>query len=165
MPDFSGYVSAEFSSVLDALVRLKHRTNTFLEWGSGLGVVAQMAARLGYDAYGIEAEPMLVDMARELANEFDNPAEFIAGSFVPDGFEWQPELGQESERTVLNLPDAYGELGYDLIDFDLVYAYPWPTEHELLKGIMRSHGGMHSRLLIYDAREGVVVYQANDWKR
>jgi SAM-dependent methyltransferase len=163
LPDFGGYVSAEFSAVLESLIRLKHRTNTFLEWGSGLGVVAQMAARLGYEAYGIEAEPLLVDLARELAAEFDNPVEFVSGSFVPDKFEWQPELGQESERTVLNLPDAYAELGFELRDFDLVYAYPWPTEHELLKGIMRHGGGLDSRLLIYDAREGVVAYSANDW--
>ncbi len=152
------------SAVLEALIRLQHRAITFLEWGSGLGVVTQMAARLGYHAYGIEAEPLLVELARDLASRFDNPAEFVTGSFVPDQFVWQPELGQESERTLLNLPDAYGDLGQELRDFDLVYGYPWPTEHELLKGIMRSCGGLHSRLLVYDAREGIVVYQASDWR-
>lgn len=164
-PEFGGYVSADFSAVLDALIRQQHQAATFLEWGSGLGVVAQMAARLGYEAYGIEAEPKLVDLARDLAEQFDNPAEFVSGSFVPDQFEWQPELGQESERTVLNLPDAYGELGQELSDFDLVYGYPWPTEHALLKGIMRSCGGLHSRLLIYDAREGIVIYEASEWNK
>ncbi len=164
-PEFGGYVSADYSAVLDALILQQPAADTFLEWGSGLGVVTQMAARLGYRAYGIEAEPLLVELARDLAGRFDNPAEFVAGSFVPDEFEFQPELGQESERTVLNLPDAYADLEQELSDFDLIYGYPWPTEHELLKGIMRSCGGLHSRLLIYDAREGIVVYQASDWNK
>lgn len=149
--------------MLDALILQHAPSSRFLEWGSGLGVVTQMASRLGYQAYGIEAEPQLVELARDLAGEFDSRAEFVTGSFVPDHFQWRPELGHEAERTLMDLPDAYGDLGMELDDFDLVYVYPWPSEHSLLKGIMQSCGGTHTRLLVYDAREGIMVYTHRDW--
>ena len=43
----------------------------FCEWGSGLGVVACMAAMLDFDSVGIEIEEELVDAARKLADDFD----------------------------------------------------------------------------------------------
>ena len=160
---FEAYVSADYTAVLDSLIRLQNRADTFLEWGSGLGVVTIMASRLGYEAYGIEMEQVLVDFSRELAAEFHCDAEFATGGFIPDGFLWQPELGQEAVRTSVDVADAYDDIGMDLQDFDLVYGYPWPTEHELFKGIMKSFGSPHSQLLIYDAREGIAVYGNDEW--
>src|SRR5205085_9980642 len=57
----------------------------FCEWGSGFGVVACLAAFLEFDASGIEIEGELVDAARQLADDFDLPVEFIHGSFIPKG--------------------------------------------------------------------------------
>ena len=160
---FGAYVSADYEAVLDGLIRLQPRANTFLEWGSGLGVVTIMAGLLGYDACGIEAELELVEYSRQLAEQFQSPVEFAAGGFIPDGFQWRPELGEEAVRTAIDLADAYDDLGRDLDEFDLVYGYPWPTEHELFKGIMRDCGGPHSSLLIYDAREGILIHDSSDW--
>ena len=42
-----------------------------------------VAAYVGFDAYGIEAEWELVEQARRLADDFDLSAEFVCGSFVP----------------------------------------------------------------------------------
>src|SRR5262249_24968675 len=57
----------------------------FCEWGSGLGVVACLAAMLGFEARGIEVEGELVDAARRLAGDFGLPVEFARGSFIPSG--------------------------------------------------------------------------------
>ena len=92
---FHGYVSADFAEVLRSLVELRSRSFTFVEWGSGLGVVTIMASRLGYDAYGIEAEGDLVDYSRELASVYGPDAQFVEGSFIPDEFDWDPGQGDE----------------------------------------------------------------------
>ena len=38
--------------------------DSFCEWGSGLGVVASMAAMLGFESYGIEIDEQLCRCAR-----------------------------------------------------------------------------------------------------
>src|SRR5205085_7055891 len=79
----------------------------FCEWGSGFGVVTCLAAMLDYDAVGIEVEGELVDAARRLADDFRLPAQFVHGSFVPQGsaadgaFAW----------LTTDAPDAHTELG------------------------------------------------------
>ncbi|NIO39185.1 MAG: hypothetical protein GTO41_02680, partial [Burkholderiales bacterium] len=60
---FGEYVSADYAQVCQSLIELRGQATTFLEWGSGLGVVAIMASRLGFEAYGIEAEAELVEHA------------------------------------------------------------------------------------------------------
>ena len=97
---YEGYVSADFAAIYQRLLRLRERAHTFLEWGSGLGVVAIMASRLGFDAYGIEVQPQLVHAARDLASRFDALPSFAVGSFIPDeddalcGVEWHVWLAQ-----------------------------------------------------------------------
>src|SRR5207248_1398205 len=59
----------------------------FCEWGSGVGVVACLAALLDFDACGIEVEAELVDAARRLADDFGLPVEFAHGSFIPAGYD------------------------------------------------------------------------------
>ena len=157
-PSFGAYVSADYAEVFDSLVNLKQTCQTFLEFGSGLGVATIMASRLGYDAYGIEVESELVDYARDFADRFAPQATFATGSFVPDDFVFDPSSGAESYCTSINDAPAYAELQLGLDDFDLVYAYPWPTEHQLYRGIVREFGSPHCQLLIYDAREGILLY-------
>ena len=65
--------------------------------------------------------------------------------------------GDEECRTMIDLEPAYPELDMELRDFDLVFAYPWPTEHTLYRRIMREFGGKHSLLLSYDARDGMAL--------
>ena len=59
-PAYALYVSADYMAIFEKLCELRGRVDTVLEWGSGLGVMTIMANRLGFDAYGIEAEPELV---------------------------------------------------------------------------------------------------------
>ncbi len=156
-PAFHGYVSADYRAVFDALVGLRGRATTILEWGSGLGVVTIMASRMGFDAYGIEAEMDLVDYSRDFAMQYAPQAKFAMGSFIPDAFDWNPANGDEVVRTVVDAPSGYDELDMQLRDFDLLYAYPWPDEHVLYHNIIRQFGRSDAILLSYDAREGIDV--------
>jgi len=134
---------------------------TFLEWGSGLGVVAIMASRIGFESVGIEAEPLLCDLSKDLIEEFESEAKIAQGSFIPDAFVWDPSQGDESEKTSIDAADAYGEIDLELSDFDVIYAYPWPTEHPLYHNILNEFGGPNVILLTYDAREGIGLVRLN----
>jgi hypothetical protein len=161
-PEFGGYVSADYEAVYDSLAQLQGRVFTFLEWGSGLGIATIMASRMGFEAYGIESEPVLVEYSENFARQYGPKSRFAEGSFVPDDFVWNPADGDEVNRTIIDAPSAYDELDMDLRDFDLVYAYPWPNEHSLFHSILREFGGPDALLLIYDAREGIELVRVHD---
>ncbi len=154
-PAFEGYVSADFSAIHQRLLDLRGRAHTFLEWGAGLGVVAIMASRLGYDAYGIEIRPELVLEARQLAERFSASVQFAVGSFVPEEFTANLRDGDEFHRTDMQEQSGYDELDMELRDFDLIYAYPWPEEHTLFRSIIRRCGAPQALYLRYDVREGL----------
>lgn len=151
---FEGYVSSDFQGAFDLLRSYRGRATTFLEWGSGLGVVTIMAARLGFDACGIELQPQLVDIAAALADKYHADPQFACGSFVPEAFEADLQAGDEFYRTDASSAAAYDQLDHDLADFDLVYAYPWPDEHRLFGSIMGQCGAPGAWLIRYDHREG-----------
>jgi hypothetical protein len=154
-PGFHSYVSSDYPSVFEALRQLRGRVLTVLEWGSGLGVVTIMASRMGFEAYGIEAELSLIEFAEGLAQRYGPAAKFAHGSFIPDAFEWDPVNGDDEGRTLIDLESAYPALEMELRDFDLVFAYPWPTEHALYRRILHQFGSHRALLLSYDAREGI----------
>lgn len=154
-PAFHGYVSADYLTVYKSLAGLRGRVSTVLEWGSGLGVVTIMASHMGFEAFGIEAEPGLVWYSESLARSYGSNAQFAQGSFIPDDFEWKPADGDDVCRTVIDVASAYDALDMELRDFDLIYAYPWPDEHTLYRNIMRECGRKESLLLTYDVHEGM----------
>ena len=154
-PAFHGYVSADYVSVYESLARLRGSVLSVLEWGSGLGIVTIMASRMGFEAYGIEAELDLVGHSESLAQTYGPDARFALGSFIPSDFKWNPPDGDDVYRTMIDCPSAYEELDMEIRDFDLIYAYPWPNERTLYHDIMREFGRQDALLLSYDAREGV----------
>ncbi len=155
--EFGSFVSADYLAIYRELIQLQGQIDTVLEWGSGLGVVTIMASRLGFDAYGIEVEPVLVERSLELAEKYGPDAKFATGSFIPDEYEWNSEITSDSTRTDHDSRAAYDELDMDLRDFDLVYAYPWPDEHPFFMNILQTCGGVGSLFLSYDAREGALL--------
>ena len=157
---YQGYVSSDFLAVYNLLARLRERAFTFLEWGSGLGVITIMASRMGYDAYGIESEEELVDHSRDFAEKYGPEAQFAHGSFIPTDFVWDP--GEvEVFRTVIDLPGGYDDLDMEIRDFDLVFGFPWPTEHMLFHKIMQDYCHPGAMFLTFDATEGprLVVFE------
>lgn len=161
-PAFHAYVSADYRTVYESLARLRGSVSTVLEWGSGLGIVTIMASRMGFEAYGIEAEPDLVEFSESLAQAYGSHARFAQGNFIPDDFQWKPADGQDAFRTIIDAASAYDELGMEIRDFDLIYAYPWPNEHALYHNIIREFGRRQTLLLIYDVREGTELVRFHD---
>jgi hypothetical protein len=152
-----GFVPSDFIQAyrfLDCLGEANlTRGNLFCEWGSGFGVVACLAAMLGFDAVGIEIEGSLVDQAEQLADDFGVSVEFIRGSFIPCGsdvheigdFSW---LTTEEDRT-------NEDLGLDPDDFDVIFAYPWPDEEDVTEALFERY-----------ARKGAVLatYHGGDFR-
>jgi hypothetical protein len=114
-----------------------------------------MASNLGFEAYGIEVETRLVDLARGLAEKYGPDAQFANASFIPDDYRWRPRYDGENLHMICDGESGYDELDMELRDFDVVYAYPWPDEHDLYRDIMRQCGRRNSLLLTYDAHEGM----------
>ncbi len=154
---FRDFIPADYHKIFRALSLFQGRFDTFLEWGSGLGVIANIASHLGFTAYGIEIDPVLVERSRQIAKQFGSSAKFSTGSFIPDAYQWRGVHGDDFFRTVLDECDGYGELDMELRDFDLVYGYPWPGEHEFFYDIMRQCAGKHTLFMTFDIREGIRV--------
>lgn len=156
-----GFVPSDFPTVYHHLAVLAELNlaagRRFLEWGSGTGVVACLAAMLDFDAVGIEIEPDLVAIAIGLANDHQIEAQFVCGSFVPDGAE--DLLDRQEDITWLRSDgaNAYEELGLEPDDFDVIFAYPWPGEEQIVFDLFAKTAAVGALLVTYHGQEGVRV--------
>ena len=135
------------------------RGDQFCEWGSGLGVVTGLAALAGFAAVGIECEPALVEEARRLADRFDLCSEFVCGSFVPPGGESRAVADGNYSWFTTSSDQAYTELGLDVSDFDLVFAYPWPDEQGVTAALFDRFAGPGAVLAFWGADDGFRLWR------
>jgi hypothetical protein len=152
------FVASDYDSVRSVLLSLRRPGRRFLEWGSATGVITIMADLMGFDACGIELDPSLVRVARELVARTGSKARFVEGSFVPTGWAWAPRNGDARTGTIGDGPSGYLELGRSLSDFDVVYAYPWTGEEPWMLELFRCHGRENARLLLHSCEHGVRTY-------
>jgi hypothetical protein len=151
------FVPSDFGSVYAALGSLEEsgllEGRWFCEWGSGFGVVSCLAAMLGLDARGIEADGELVEAARRLAADFGLAAEFAHGNFVPEASD--VELGGSPGLAWLSTGgrDGHKALGVGVEELDLIFAYPWPDEEGLVRALFERHA-RPGALLLTDHWEG-----------
>ena len=159
----SGFIPSDYETVfhaLDAIVDANLAPgDLFCEWGSGFGVVASLAALLGFQSCGIETDGRLVDAARSLADEFDIAVDFAQGSFIPSGSEAVAEFdfSTESFWLVTDVDDAYEELGVGPEDFDVVYGYPWPNEESVIARLFDHISADGALLLTYSQLDEVRI--------
>jgi hypothetical protein len=155
------FVPSDFASAwrsLEAIDRLGLATGRlFCEWGSGFGVVTGLAALTEFDACGIEIEPTLVEEARRLAEEFHLPCEFACGSFIPDDAEEIALNPSEMAWLSTDAPDAYAELQLNVDDFDVIYAYPWPDEQDILGDLFDQFAADGALLCTFESPDEVLV--------
>ncbi len=160
----TGFVPSDFVTVYHALRAITEANlapgTSLCEWGSGFGVVASLAAMLGFKVCGIEIEIGLVDLSRRLADDFGLPVEFVHGSFVPPGAEAYAEeayadTNAESFWLVTDSDNAYDELGLDPDEFDVVFAYPWPGEECLIASLFEKYAAEGALLLMYNQYNSV----------
>ena len=142
------FVPVEYDDVLQLLLSLRAPNLRFLEWGSGTGVVTIMADLLGFEAYGIEIDPGLTVIARELAAKYGSKAKFAEGSFLPAGYQWRAQDGDDRMGTLGIGKSGYLELGMPLEEFDIVYGYPWDGEAQIMRDVMKQYGAAHALLLM-----------------
>jgi hypothetical protein len=143
------FVPVEYEDVLQMLMKLRGPDLKFLEWGSATGVITIMADFLGFDAYGIELDPNLVAIARELAEKYESKAKFAEGSFLPEGYVWQARDGDKRLGTIGQGRSGYLALQMPLDEFDIVYGYPWDGEADIMRDVMRRYGRPDARLIVY----------------
>jgi len=133
----------------------------FCEWGSGLGIVAGLAALCGYEAHAIEIEADLVAEGEALSAAHGLLVEHVAATFVPVGSEdLTAAAGDELEWLQPGGADAYELFGRDPDEFDLFFAYPWPGEEEIVFSIFERHAGRGALLLSYHGIEGLRAQRA-----
>lgn len=161
------FVPADYAAAHDALRRLRPHADSFLELGSGVGVIAITAALLGYDAAGIEIVPWLVDAAADLADEFVDDIDvgsgasiqFAAGTFIPTDFQDVVDRTDAELPTIFDGTPAYDELGRSLADFDVVYAFPWPGLEDVFFELMARHGRPGGLFLTHSGTDGFQAFR------
>ena len=153
-----GFVPSDFEGAYHILRVLSATTlargSSFCEWGSGFGVVAGLAALLDFEVCGIEANGELVEEARRLADDFELPVEFAHGSFVPRAAEDAVCSAGSYSWLTTDGDEAYEELGLGPEDFDIVFAYPWPDEEEVVASLFERYAGEGALLLTYHGGDG-----------
>ena len=157
--DFHPFVPAEYEKVLEALLPHLNPGQKFLEWGSATGVITIMADLLGFQAFGIELDGKLVELAEILAPRYDSKATFVKGSFIPQGYRWKPPGGDGRLATIGHGPSGYLELGHHLDEFDVVFAFPWSGEEPMMVDLMATYGSADAIFLLNTVNDGVRVYR------
>jgi hypothetical protein len=153
------FVPSDFELVYRALVAIQSghlaTGRRLLEWGSGLGVVSCLAAWVGFDAVGIEIEPRLVNLAELLANNHGAAAQFACGNFVPHDVPLRGDHSGDTMWLSAHGPDGYGELELEPDDFDVIFAYPWPGEEQIIFDLFADSAAVGALLLTYHGQEGI----------
>lgn len=157
------YVECDFDLVSVAIERCLDRRipdgKLFVEWGAGFGVVTGVAALLGLDAIGIEAEPFLCEQATELFKKHDVTGEMWQGNFLPRGAR---DLAEDADPLVSlthSIPPAYDKYEMSLSDFSVVFAYPWPGEEHFLRLVFDRFCRPGAIMVMYRGPNHVEVYQ------
>lgn len=146
------YASADVMSVFAELRKHAGRGLSFLEWGSGLGTITIIANQLGYQAFGIEIDALLVETARQLAASIDSGATFAVGNYLPTAARQSNTLLARLNSLgplVLDGPDGYAALGRRVEEFDLIYVFPWPDQIDLCHDLFARYARVGARLLVY----------------
>lgn len=151
-PQIEQFVAADYQLIYQALAWILESQSMigrrFLEWGCGFAVVSALAAHLGLDAIGIEAESDLISEGKRTIAGWNAHVELIHGNFLPPG---ATSLAHESTLPSLghDVPCGYEQLDLDVDDFAIVYAYPWPGEDVFHESVFDRYAAFGALLLLF----------------
>ena len=157
--EFHPFVAADYEVVLETLLAFRAPGKKFLEWGSASGVVTIMADLLGFQAFGVELDPELVAIAKALSKRVGSGATFTHGSFLPQGYRFRPPDGDGRMGTIGHGQSGYLQMGRHMDEFDLVFAFPWGGEEDLMLDLARAYGRTDGTLLLQTVHDGVKIYR------
>lgn len=153
------FVPSDFELVYRGLKAIQSQRlatgRRFVEWGSGIGVITCLADLAGFDADGIEIESPLVEYAETLASEHGIAVTFARGSFLPPGAEPRLEMPDDVAWLVTTGANGYEELDTEPDEYDLVFAYPWPGEEQVIFDVFSDCAAVGALLLTYHGQEGL----------
>jgi hypothetical protein len=153
------FVPSDFELVYRGLSAIQSQRlaagRRFIEWGSGIGVITCLADHAGFDAVGIEIEPALVDIAETLAESHGVNVQFGRGSFLPPGAEPRLEMPDDVAWLQTHGANGYEELEMEPDEFDVVFAYPWPGEEDVIFDVFKDCAATGALLLTYHGQEGL----------
>lgn len=151
-PQIEQFVAADYELVyqsLDWTLQSQSRIGQrFLEWGCGFSIVSALAATLGLNAIGIEAEADLLAEGRKTIAAWNADVELIQGDFLPPGAEslaYDPTLPSLGH----GVDNGYEQLGLDLDDFAIIYAYPWPGEDDFHEAVFDRYAARGALLMLF----------------
>ena len=151
-PQIEQFVAADYPLVYQCLNwTLQSQTllgQRFLEWGSGFSIVSAIAAEMGLNAFGIEAERDLLAMGRKTIQTWNVSVELVEGNFLPPGAALladDPMLPSLSHEVA----DGYAKIGLELCDFAMVYAYPWPGEDDFHEFVFDRYAASGALLMLF----------------
>jgi len=139
----------------------------YCEWGSGYGVGTCLASLLGYESYGIEIEPSLIEESKKLAEDSNIPVTIIQRDYMPEGFEcYEGSGGAELIRPEnytyqdgSGLRPSYEGMDADLDEVDIFFIYPWPGEQEFVLEFFQAVAADGALCLIYLGDDEFGLYQ------
>ena len=151
-PQIEQFVAADYPLVYQCLNwTLQSQTllgQRFLEWGSGFSIVSAIAAEMGLNAFGIEAERDLLAMGRKTIQTWNVSVELVEGNFLPPG---AAQLADDPMLPSLSheVADGYAKIGLELDDFAMVYAYPWPGEDDFHEFVFDRYAASGALLMLF----------------
>jgi hypothetical protein len=140
----------------------------FCEWGCGFGICACIAAKLGYESYGIERDPKMAKQARSLTEALEIPIEVLETSYVPDGYDSYTGMGGEvliKEDPMLSGEARFvAELTYDgmapaISEIDIFFVYPWPFEQDFMRDLFDEVAGEGAILITFHKSGEILVFR------
>ena len=162
------YVASEPAQVYAALKHVRDEGlalgERFIEWGSGFGVASSLAAQLGFEATGIELEEGLVEIAEKLAEKHKTGAEFIASTYIPEGYISYDHAGgsdivpDDSFGHQAEAP-RYDDMDIGLDEIDVFFVYPWPGEQEMMLKLFDSVASEDAILIAYYGDQEICIYR------
>jgi hypothetical protein len=160
------------SKVLDFIAEANHQVTKFMEarhkplvgfypscFETVYRALREISTRRLTAGNGIEIDSELCDISRELAKQFNIPVHFVTGSFIPPGSDRLIDRAYANFQGDLMLDphtdNTYDEIGMEVCDFDLIFAYPWPKDAKLTGSLFDKFASSDALLLTYNGLESV----------
>jgi hypothetical protein len=162
------YVASEPAQVYAVLKHVRDEGlalgERFIEWGSGFGVATSLAAQLGFEATGIELEDGLIEIAESLAEKHRTGAEFIATTYIPEGYISYDHVGgsdivPDDSFGYQTEPPRYDGMDIGLDEIDVFFVYPWPGEQEMMLKLFQSVASEDAILIAYYGDQEICIYR------